>query len=84
MKELHGWYSPRQFAAVNTNQPKNKHLYYINEKGVSVEVTMVSGTLEHGCNFDDISYVGKLDKFHKLEYKFGFMRCLDNNPKLIN
>ena len=35
MEELHGWYSCRQFAALNSDNKdtKNRHLYYINEKG---------------------------------------------------
>ena len=47
MEELHGWYSCRQFAVLNSNNKytKNRHLYYINEKGDSVEVTIVTKSL---------------------------------------
>ena len=71
MEEVHGWYSCRQFAALNSNNKttKNRHLYYINEKGDSVEITMVSKTKNHGTGYNDMEYLGKLTKFHKVEYK---------------
>lgn len=71
MEEVHGWYSSRQFAAVNSDKKttKNRHLYYINEKGDSVEVTMVTKAINHGTRYNDMVYVGKLTKFHKVEYK---------------
>lgn len=70
MEEIHGWYSCRQFAAVNSDNKttKNRHLFYINEKGDSVEVTMVSKTINHGTKYNDMEYVGKLTKFDKVKY----------------
>ena len=70
MEEVHGWYSCRQFAALNSNNKyaKNRHLYYINEKGDSVEVTIVTKSINHGTKYNDMKYVGKLKKFHKVDY----------------
>ena len=70
MEELHGWYSCRQFAALNSDNKytKNRHLYYINEKGDSVEVTIVTKSLNHGTKYNDMKYVGKLKNFHKVDY----------------
>ena len=80
-KELHGWYSSTQFKSINRMCDRGfksinrifdrgqKYLYYVNEEDQIVEVTMVSESIYHGCSFNDMNYLGKLKKFHKIVHK---------------
>ena len=36
---------------------------YINKEGKEVYTTCVSNTLEHGCHFDDMVYLGEVQKY---------------------
>ena len=56
-KVKHGWYSDKQLKWTG------KLFIYKDLKGNQVELTMVSNTLEHGCKYDDITYVGKVKDF---------------------
>ncbi len=63
----HGWYSLKQAKNKCSNnflkkdKKKPASIYYLDENNNKIEVTMVSKTLEHGCNtqyLDDIVYRG--------------------------
>ena len=56
---LHGWYSEKQKKLIE------KEIWYFNMKGEIVVVTTVSHSMDHGCKFDDIVYMGILGKYHK-------------------
>jgi hypothetical protein len=50
---MHGWYSVQQAKLGGS-------LYYTTPKGGRVEVTVVSETMDHGCYWDDLAYVGEV------------------------
>lgn len=56
-KVKHGWYSDKQLKCTG------KLFIYKDLKGNQVKLTMVSNTLEHGCKYDDITYVGEVKDF---------------------
>ena len=40
---------------------------YATKDGTEVRASMVSDTMEHGCGFDDVKYLGKVDTFVRCE-----------------
>ena len=67
---LHAWYSKKQIQRMKMNKVRQKHgVYkiYLTENGKEVCASMVSDTMDHGCNFDDITYLGKVSKFVRSE-----------------
>jgi len=58
-KVLHGWYSAKQKKLIQ------KEIYYYNMKDKIVAVTTVANSMDHGCKFDDMVYMGTLKKFYK-------------------
>lgn len=49
----HGWYSAKADELFG-------HSIWLDMKNQEVKVTVISPTDDHGCNWDDIIYVGKL------------------------
>ena len=63
---VHGWYSEKQKRNNNKEKGEKKtYLYYKDMIGNIVEVTTVSNTKEHNCNFDDMIYLGEMKEFYK-------------------
>ena len=58
-KIMHGWYSVKQ------KEITQKEIYYYNIKDKVVAVTTVANSMDHGCRFDDMVYMGILKKFYK-------------------
>jgi len=57
----HAWYSAKQEQGRRSNPGGTATpscLWYSDTEGKSVEVTMVTTTPEHGCDFDDLEYRG--------------------------
>ena len=65
--QQHAWFSQKQIKMLKKNngiQPKpGAYKIYVTEDGTEVIASMVTDTLEHGCAFDDIKYLGKVDRF---------------------
>ena len=70
---MYAWYSAEQFKVVkeanDNNNTKHSYLYYKTHDDKIIEVTMVSNTREHNCNFDDIEYLGEVKSFYKISDK---------------
>ena len=68
--QQHAWFSEKQIKVVKKKhgikQP-GAYKIYVTEDGTEVIASMVSDTLEHGCAFDDIKYLGKVDRFVRCE-----------------
>ena len=67
---LHAWYSKKQIQRMKMNKVRQKqgvYKIYLTENGKEVCASMVSDTMDHGCNFDDITYLGKVSKFVRSE-----------------
>ena len=67
---LHAWYSKKQIQRMKMNKVRQKqgvYKIYLTESGKEVRASMVSDTMDHGCNFDDITYLGKVSKFVRCE-----------------
>ncbi len=69
MSRLHAWFSKKQKenkmkfvtyykGSYSSSGPSPISNLWLNEKGEKVEITTVSKTLDHGCNFDDFEYKG--------------------------
>ena len=69
--QQHAWFSQKQIKMLKKNngiQPKpGAYKIYVTEDGTEVIASMVTDTLEHGCAFDDIKYLGKVDRFVRCE-----------------
>ena len=69
--QQHAWFSQKQIKMLKKNngiQPKpGAYKIYVTEDGTEVIASMVTDTLEHGCAFDDIKYLGKVDRFVRSE-----------------
>ena len=66
----HAWFSEKQIQSMKMNkvrQKKGVYKIYLTENGKEVYASMVSDTMEHGCKFDDITYLGKVSKFVRCE-----------------
>ena len=65
----HAWFSEKQIQSMKMNNDKKRGIYkiYLTENGKEVYASMVSDTMEHGCKFDDITYLGKVSKFVRSE-----------------
>ena len=50
----HAWFSKKQFESNNERNSNPKYIIYETIYGKEVQVTTVSNTMEHGCNFDDM------------------------------
>ena len=67
---LHAWFSEKQIENMKQDRLVHKlgiYKIYVKENGEEVCVSMVSNTMEHGCNFDDFIYLGKVSKFVRCE-----------------
>ena len=67
---LHAWFSKKQIQRMKINNVHRKrgvYKIYLTESGKEVCASMVSDTMDHGCNFDDITYLGKVSKFVRCE-----------------
>ena len=67
---LHAWFSKKQIESMKMNRLVHKagpYKVYANEDGEEVRASRESDTKEHGCSFDDITYLGKVDKFVRCE-----------------
>ena len=67
---LHAWFSKKQIETMKMNTLVHKdgvYKVYANEDGKEVRASMVPDTMEHGCCFDDIEYLGKVDRFVRCE-----------------
>lgn len=67
---LHAWFSKKQIQRMKKNNVHRKwgvYKIYLTESGKEVCASMVSDTMDHGCNFDDITYLGKVSKFVRSE-----------------
>ena len=67
---LHAWFSEKQIKNMKRNKVRQKqgvYKIYVKENGEEVCASMVSNTMDHGCNFDDIIYLGKVSKFVRCE-----------------
>ena len=63
-KVMHGWYSVTQKNYIQ------KDIYYYNMNDEVVQVTVVANSMDHGCRYDDMVYMGRLKKFFKtIKYK---------------
>ena len=58
-KVIHGWYSAKQKELIQQDT------YYYNMKDEIVAVTTVANSMDHGCKFDDMVYMGTLKKYYK-------------------
>ena len=58
-KVIHGWYSEKQ------KEITHKEIYYYNMKDQVVVVTTVANSMDHGCKFDDMVYMGRLKTYFK-------------------
>ena len=66
----HAWYSEKQVARLkkcNTSQEHGVYKVYATEDGREVRTTMVSETKNHDCKFDDIIYLGLVERFLRCE-----------------
>ena len=73
---MHGWYSKKQFFRKQNHKEFDsnlnfiyEHLYYIDINDNEVEVTMVTDTINHGCLYNDLIYIGELKYFSKISKK---------------
>ena len=67
---LHAWFSDKQARLLQECGITQKHgVYkvYAKEDGKEVRATMVTETKQHGCRFDDMKYLGQVDKFLRCE-----------------
>jgi hypothetical protein len=64
---MHAWYSKKQHETIKMNENQKPYKIYINKQGKEVYATCVSNTLEHGCNFDDMVYLGEVEKYSHSE-----------------
>mgnify|MGYP001303682141 FL=1 len=67
---LYAWFSQKQIESIKRNKEMHKHgIYkvYLTEERKEVRASMVSNTKEHGCKFDDIKYLGMVEKFLRCE-----------------
>ncbi len=67
---LHAWFSEKQIKNMKRKDLVAKdgiYKIYVKENGEEVCASMVSDTIDHGCNFDDIIYLGKVSKFVRCE-----------------
>ncbi len=63
---LHAWFSEKQAKTMKTcpgAKKWNVYKIYANEHGKEVCATMVSDTKEHKCKYDDLIYLGLVNKF---------------------
>lgn len=68
---LHAWFSKKQIETMKLNNDIHKqgaYKIYATEEGKEVRASMVSDTMEHGCRFDDINYLGKVNHFVRCEH----------------
>jgi len=67
-KRKHAWYSYKQHQnLMSKNRGDNNKTglpVYINSNGIKKTCTVVSSTIDHGCNFDDIIYLGVVEKWY--------------------
>jgi len=59
MKNHHFWYSKKQEAVYS--DLLHKKINYANINGELVKYTTCSETMNHGCLFDDMQYLGQGD-----------------------
>ena len=64
--QQHAWFSEKQIKVLKKNHGIKQYIY-VTEDGTEVIASMVTDTLEHGCAFDDIKYLGKVDRFVRCE-----------------
>ena len=67
---LHAWFSKKHIEMMKRGGVVHKHgiyKFYVKENGEEVCASIVSDTMDHGCNFDDIIYLGKVSKFVRCE-----------------
>lgn len=57
----HGWFSALQYQFGSS--------FYLRSDGQEVEVTHVSDTLDHGCMWVDMVYVGLVEKYLRKGYE---------------
>mgnify|MGYP005644173373 FL=1 len=77
-KTLHAWFSQKQYdisrakVAKKVNKEKRKesdaYIYRSCKTGENIEVTEVSKTAEYSSNWDDVKYLGEVDKCIKTNY----------------
>ncbi len=64
---MHAWYSAKQFKLVNdSNNMKHSYLYYKTHDDKIIQVTVVSNTRDHNCQYDDMEYLGEVKSFYKI------------------
>ena len=67
---LHAWFSKKQIEMMKTNTLVHKdgvYKVYANEDGKEVRATMVTNTKTHGCHFNDMKYLGQVERFLRCE-----------------
>ena len=67
---LHAWFSDKQAQRLEECGIPQKHgVYkvYATEDGKEVRATMVTNTKTHGCHFDDMKYLGQVERFLRCE-----------------
>ncbi len=67
---LHAWFSKKQIETMKSNTIIHKdgpYKVYVTKDGTLVRASMVSDTMEHGANFDDIKYLGEVETFVRCE-----------------
>lgn len=70
----YAWYSEKQIKSakeIKENNPEKKkagvYKIYLNDRGEEIRASMVSPTMEHGCRWDDMEYLGEVFKYLRSE-----------------
>jgi|TARA_B110000483_G_scaffold242804_1_gene329855 hypothetical protein len=75
-KTMHAWFSQKQYNVIRgfRNQKKKhggySYIYRSCETGENIEVTEVSRTAKYSSNWDDVKYLGEVDKWVKTNYHY--------------
>lgn len=74
-KTMHAWFSQKQYDASFEKNQKNKeerdsysYIYRSCKTGENIEVTEVSRIAKYSSSFDDVKYLGEVDKWIKTNY----------------
>lgn len=74
-KELHAWFSQKQYDMNRKFKMKKKikkssysYIYRSCKTRKNIEVTEVTRDAKHSSNYDDVKYLGLVDKYIKTNY----------------
>ena len=59
----HGWYSKKQHECLKRKLDRKGLPIWVNSIGEKKICTCVSSTIDHGCSFDDMIYLGVMEKW---------------------